>query len=76
MLLAVFADLLNSWSKSPNFTINLTLFNRLPIHSQVNQLVGDFTSLTLLEVDNTGGDTFTARVQRLQKQPVARFRPP
>ena len=33
---------------SPRFTLNLTLFNRLPLHPQVNELVGDFTSLELL----------------------------
>ena len=68
VLLAAFADILNYWSKSPNFTINLTLFNRLPLHPQVNQLVGDFTSLTLLEVDNCIVSPFTARAQRLQQQ--------
>ncbi len=33
-----------AWSKMPRFTLNLTLFNRLPLHPQVNALVGDFTS--------------------------------
>ncbi|MEM7552754.1 MAG: amino acid adenylation domain-containing protein, partial [Cyanobacteria bacterium P01_A01_bin.84] len=68
LLLAAFADTLNYWSKSPNFTINLTLFNRFPFHPQVNQLVGDFTSLTLLEVDNNIPSSFTNRAQRLQQQ--------
>ncbi|NEP59018.1 MAG: amino acid adenylation domain-containing protein [Symploca sp. SIO2G7] len=68
VLLAAFADILNYWSKSPNFTINLTLFNRFPLHPQVNQLVGDFTSLTLLEVDHSIISSFTVRAQRLQQQ--------
>ncbi len=68
VLLAAFADILNYWSKSPNFTINLTLFNRFPLHPQVNQLVGDFTSLTLLEVDNSVADSFTTRAKRVQRQ--------
>ncbi|NER24032.1 MAG: amino acid adenylation domain-containing protein [Symploca sp. SIO1C2] len=68
VLLAAFADILNYWSKSPNFTINLTLFNRFPLHPQVNQLVGDFTSLTLLEVDNSVAYSFTTRAQRVQRQ--------
>ncbi|NEO60677.1 MAG: amino acid adenylation domain-containing protein, partial [Moorea sp. SIO4G2] len=66
ILLAAFSDVLAYWSKSPNFTINLTLFNRLPLHPQVNQIVGDFTSLTLLEVDNSIVATFVERAQRLQ----------
>ena len=68
VLLAAFAEVLATWSVSPRFTINLTLFNRLPMHPQVNRIVGDFTSLTLLEVDNTEGDTFEARARRLQER--------
>ena len=52
VLLAAFAEVLAAWSKSPRFTLNLTLFNRLPLHPQVDELVGDFTSLTLLAVDH------------------------
>ncbi|NEO77705.1 MAG: amino acid adenylation domain-containing protein [Moorea sp. SIO4G3] len=66
ILLAAFSDVLAYWSKTPNFTINLTLFNRLPLHPQVNHIVGDFTSLTLLEVDNSIVATFVERAQRLQ----------
>ena len=36
-----------------HFTLNLTLFNRLPLHPAVDAIVGDFTSLTLLEIDRT-----------------------
>lgn len=68
ILLAAFAEILTLWSKNPRFTINLTLFNRLPLHPEVNQIVGDFTSLTLLEVDNSGLDSFEVRARRLQKQ--------
>jgi amino acid adenylation domain-containing protein len=68
ILLAAFAEILTVWSNSPRFTINLTLFNRLPLHPKVNQIVGDFTSLILLAVDNSGQDSFEVRVQRLQKQ--------
>ncbi|HEV7786153.1 MAG TPA: AMP-binding protein, partial [Thermoanaerobaculia bacterium] len=67
-LAAVFAEILTGWSKSPRFTINLTLFNRLPVHPQVAELVGDFTSLTLLAVDNEAADGFLARAGRLQRQ--------
>ena len=68
VVLAAFAEVLTVWSKSPKFTINLTLFNRLPLHPQVNDIFGNFTSLTLLAVDNVATDTFTARVIRIQQQ--------
>ncbi len=51
VLLAAFAEVLAAWSESPDLTINLTLFNRLPLHPQVDAIVGDFTSLTLLAVE-------------------------
>ncbi|MCB0211209.1 MAG: amino acid adenylation domain-containing protein, partial [Anaerolineae bacterium] len=67
-LLAAFAGVLALWSKQPKFTLNLTLFNRLPLHPQVNEIVGDFTSLALLEVDYSASVSFTERARRLQQQ--------
>lgn len=68
ILLAAFTEILTTWSVRPQFTINLTLFNRLPIHPQVNSIVGDFTSLLLLEVDNSAAKSFVDSAQRIQKQ--------
>jgi amino acid adenylation domain-containing protein len=68
ILLAAFAEILTVWSKKPQFSINLTLFNPLPLHPEVDRIVGDFTSLTLLTVDNSGQESFEMRSQRIQKQ--------
>ncbi|MBD2246558.1 non-ribosomal peptide synthetase, partial [Nostoc sp. FACHB-888] len=68
MLLAAFAEILTTWSKNPRFTINLTLFNRLPLHPQINEIVGDFTTLSLLTVDNSNPNSFEIRAQRIQQQ--------
>jgi amino acid adenylation domain-containing protein len=68
VLLAAYAEVLAVYGKSPQFTINVTLFNRLPLHAQVNDVVGDFTSLNMLAVDNSGQDTFEARARRLREQ--------
>jgi len=67
-LLTAYADVLGIWSKNSRLTINLTLFNRLPLHPQVNEIIGDFTSLTLLAVDSSSEETFIARAQQLQQQ--------
>ncbi|HEX9942664.1 MAG TPA: non-ribosomal peptide synthase/polyketide synthase [Thermoanaerobaculia bacterium] len=68
-VMAAFSEILTTWSKSPRFTLNLTLFNRLPVHPQVDQVIGDFTSLTLLEVDaSTPGESFETRGKRLQER--------
>lgn len=68
VLLAAFAEILTAWSKSPQFAINLALFNRLPLHPQVNDILGDFTSVTLLAIDNSAPESFTNRARRIQQQ--------
>jgi amino acid adenylation domain-containing protein/FkbM family methyltransferase len=68
VLLAAFADTLGFWSESARFTINLTLFNRHPVHPEVNRVIGDFTSLILLAVDNRRTDSFERAAKRLQRQ--------
>ncbi|HEY7414694.1 MAG TPA: condensation domain-containing protein, partial [Ktedonobacteraceae bacterium] len=68
ILLAAFAEILGTWSKSARFSINISLFNRLSLHPQVHDIVGDFTSLTVFAVDNTTCDTFEKRARRIQEQ--------
>ncbi len=68
VLACAFGDVVAAWSARPRFLLSLTLFNRLPLHPQVNELIGDFTSVVLLAVDAAGGDGFLARAQRLQRQ--------
>ncbi|MDI1443026.1 non-ribosomal peptide synthetase [Polyangium sp. 6x1] len=68
VVLAAYADVLAAWSASPSFTLNLTLFNRLPVHPQIHQVVGDFTSLCLLAVDQRVDAPFEARARRLQQR--------
>ncbi|MBT4835864.1 MAG: amino acid adenylation domain-containing protein, partial [Methylococcales bacterium] len=68
VLCAVYAEVLARYSKQSDFTLNLTLFNRLPLHPQVNEIVGDFTSLLLLEVNYRSDQTFMQRAKQLFKQ--------
>lgn len=68
LLLAAFAEVLGTWSKNSCFSINLSIFHRLPLHPQVNDIVGDFTSLIVLAVDAASGQSFEQRARRLQEQ--------
>ncbi|VEP17558.1 Amino acid adenylation enzyme/thioester reductase family protein [Hyella patelloides LEGE 07179] len=68
VLLAAFTEILTLWSHNPQFTVNLALFNRLPLHPQVNQILGNFTSVTLLTVDNSAKESFSDRARRIQGQ--------
>ena len=67
-LLSAYAEVLSRWSSSPQFTVNLTLFNRVPFSPEVAKLVGDFTALTLLSVDMAQGATFAERAKGIQKR--------
>ncbi len=68
LITALFAEVLAVWSGSSHFTLNLPRENRLPLHEQVGDLVGEFASFTLLEVDQRGTDSFGGRAERLQAQ--------
>lgn len=73
VLLAAFAETLTAWSKEPCFTLNLIIFNRFPFHPQINRIVGDFTSIVLLEVDHSAEEPFEDRARRIQTQVWADF---
>ncbi|GGC48553.1 non-ribosomal peptide synthetase [Chelatococcus reniformis] len=66
VLIAAYAEILARWSGSARFTLNLTTFNRLPLHADVAGLMGDFTTLTLLEVAPSAATPFTDRARALQ----------
>ena len=68
MLVCAFADVVAAWSARPRFLLSLTLFNRLPLHPEVDELIGDFTSVVLLAVDAASDEGFLQRAQRLQRQ--------
>ncbi len=65
-LMTAFADVLATWSATPAFTLNLTLFQRPGGHPDVARVVGDFTTLTLLEVDGDSHARFVDRARTLQ----------
>lgn len=51
LLCTAYATMLNTWSSEHSFTINLTVFNRYPFNKDINKLIGDFTSVILLDFD-------------------------
>jgi amino acid adenylation domain-containing protein len=65
---AAYAEAIRANSHRPHFTLNLTNYRRLPLHEQVHEVVGDFTSLTLLEVDAGRDEPFGERARRMQAQ--------
>ena len=70
-LIAAFAESLAAWSERPDFCLNVTLAGRRPIHPEVFQLVGDFTSNVLLAVPARGERGFAAHAAALAAQLAA-----
>ncbi|MFE2377537.1 amino acid adenylation domain-containing protein [Streptomyces sp. NPDC059398] len=65
---AAFAEVLAAWSAETSLTLNLTVFDRQDVHPQVNQVVGDFTSLLLLGHHSRPDGSWADTVRRLQGQ--------
>lgn len=67
LLTAAFAEVLRGWSKSPDFTLNVPVFDRLPVHPDVEHLIGDFTNAILLQA-RASGATVAERAVELDAQ--------
>jgi pyochelin synthetase len=68
VLVSAYAQILGTWSAAPRFVLSLPLFDRQPLHPDVEQLVAHFTNLLLLEVDVSGRSSFTERARTVQAQ--------
>ena len=68
VVMTAYAAVIERWSRKKKFCLNLTVLNRLPLHSQVNDIVGDFTSVNLLAVDWCVENSFSERAKTLEKQ--------
>lgn len=66
-LLTCFSNVLGYWSNEKKFTVNFTVSNRYPFHKDIDRIVGDFTSLMLVEVDCTETDNFEKKIIIMQK---------
>ncbi|AQS36929.1 amino acid adenylation enzyme/thioester reductase family protein [Shewanella psychrophila] len=68
ILMCAYASTLSAWSDKQSLTLNLTLFDRQEIHPQINQVMGDFTTLLLLAWHPE--NSWLSSLKRLQGQLV------
>lgn len=68
LMLGAFAEVLGMWSQTRRFTLNLPIFRREQLHPDIDAVIGDFTSVTLLEIDLDAATTFGERVQAIGRQ--------
>lgn len=64
LVLMAYAHTLSCYSENKRFSINLTMLNRQPLHKNIGKVIGDFTSLTLLDIDLDNDDPFIENVKR------------
>ncbi|MFF4426893.1 amino acid adenylation domain-containing protein [Streptomyces sp. NPDC001549] len=64
-VLAAYTETIGRWSAAERFTVGLTVLNRMPLHPHVDRLLGDFTSVSLLEVDQSRRAAFDDRARAL-----------
>ncbi|WP_191134034.1 non-ribosomal peptide synthetase [Streptomyces sp. col6] len=64
-LLAAFGWVLARWSAEDRLALNVTIFRRLPVHPDVNELLGDFTSV-LPHAMHAQWDTFHRHARDVQ----------
>ncbi|MET9268058.1 AMP-binding protein, partial [Amycolatopsis sp. NPDC004079] len=69
VLAAAYAEVLAAWSGSGELTLNLTLFDRREVHPDINNILGDFTSLLLVSHRPAGtGERWLDVARRFQEQ--------
>ncbi len=68
LLLAAYAEVLGTWSASPEFCVNVTTFTLRTVHPEANSIVGDFTSNVPVAVDATSAPTLRDRAKAVQRR--------
>ncbi|MEU4344125.1 amino acid adenylation domain-containing protein [Nocardia sp. NPDC023852] len=66
LMIAAFSEVLAVWSGEHRFALNIPSMNRIPLHPQVEAVVGEFASISALAVDHDNDATFAARAKRIQ----------
>ncbi|EFW79655.1 Yersiniabactin non-ribosomal peptide synthetase [Pseudomonas savastanoi pv. glycinea] len=66
LLLSAFSAVLSAWSSEQELSLNLTLFDRQPLHPHIDRVLGDFTSLLLLAWQPSAD--WLGSAQRLQQR--------
>jgi len=66
LLCTAYVEVLERWSQNAHFTLNVIPSVRRPLHPEVNEVVGPFSAIDLLEIDQRAPATFVERARALQ----------
>lgn len=64
LVLMIYSAVLERYSENKRFAINLTVLGRQDCHRDIHKVVGDFTSLVLLDVDLENSSSFSEAARR------------
>lgn len=67
-LAAAYGEVLAYWSNQSALALNFTLFDRQPLHPDINRVVGDCASILLLCYETAQGKDFCQATMQLQQQ--------
>ncbi|MFD3156848.1 amino acid adenylation domain-containing protein [Haloimpatiens sp. FM7330] len=68
IVLTCYALTIVKWSENKRFCLNLTVLNRPDRYTNINNVVGDFTTISLLEIDLDKKLSFLDYAHKVQKQ--------
>lgn len=68
ILLTIFSIIISKYSNTDRFVINVTQFVRENAHPQINDIMGDFTELCLLEVNINKEKSIIENAKEIQNQ--------
>ncbi|MBF4998071.1 amino acid adenylation domain-containing protein [Nocardia sp. BSTN01] len=71
LLLACYARVIAAWSDTPDFCLNVTMFDRATGEPGIDNVIGDFTSLLLLECHVEPGTGIWDAAQAIQRQLIS-----
>ena len=71
--MTAFAYVLSKWSNQCALTLNVTLFNRIPFHPDVDQIIGDFTTLLLQSCKIEKEKNFWENAKKIQDEFLESF---
>ncbi len=68
VVLYLYGLILSRWSGQGSVCINLTLFNRMPLHERVNDILGDFTVLELFQFERHTSNNVSANIRQVHQR--------
>ncbi|CNE41306.1 pyochelin synthetase [Yersinia nurmii] len=68
IVLTAFCAVIARWSLNKKFCLSLTVLNRLATYPQIEQVVGDFTSVSLFPVDWQSDNSFVQQAKAISAQ--------